>query len=328
MDRKAGTLQATSLWFQKPGRAVLRDEELAEVPEGWCLVESLFSAISPGTERLVFLGGVPREVFARMKHPYMGGEFSFPVKYGYSLVGRIVDGPDERIGQTVHVLHPHQDRCVVKSEDAFPVPDEVPPERASLASSMETAVNAIWDSQAAIGECALVVGFGIIGSLVARLLESMPGLKVTVTDIDSHKLTLAGKLGFEARQPNDVSGSFDLAFHASGSPGGLQLALDRVGFEGRVVELSWYGTKKTALSLGGSFHPMRKKILSSQVSSLPSRFRSNWDLKKRKSLVFDLLKNEAFDSHITHRFPFGGLPRVFEEFKTAHAPGLSYLVVY
>lgn len=319
---------ARSLWFQERGHAVLLEEELPEVQKGWCLVETLFSSISPGTERLVYLGEVPREVFAQMRHAYMAGEFSFPVKYGYSLVGRIVKGSPNREGRIVHVLHPHQDRCVVKEEDTFPVPDEVPPKRATLASNLETAVNAVWDSQATIGESVLVVGFGIIGSLVARLLSFMPGVEVEITDVNPDKISLARKMGYKAQKPNNISDHFDMAFHASGNPEGLQFAIDKVGFEGSVVELSWYGAQKVPLSLGGSFHPMRKKILSSQVSSIPSRNRPRWDLKRRKSLVFKLLQNGAFDSHITHSFAFDELAQAFDVFKTISTDGLSYLVVY
>jgi 2-desacetyl-2-hydroxyethyl bacteriochlorophyllide A dehydrogenase len=319
---------AKSFWFQEAGHAVFREEELPDVRKGCCNVETSYSAISPGTERLVCLGKVPPEVFSQMRTPYMGGEFSFPVKYGYSLIGRIVDGSRERIGHTVHVLHPHQNRCVVREEDAFLVPDDVPPKRATLASNMETAVNAVWDSRVTIGERALVVGFGIVGSLVARLLSFLPGVEVVITDTNPDKISLAEKMDFEVQNPDQITNNFSVAFHASGDPDGLQYAIDMVGFEGRVVELSWYGTKKVSLSLGGSFHSMRKKILSSQVSSIPPHFHTNWDLKKRKSLVFELLKKDVFDAHITHSYLFDELIQVFDELKTLPTQGLSYLVVY
>jgi threonine dehydrogenase-like Zn-dependent dehydrogenase len=319
---------ARSLWFQDAGLAVILEKELPEVKEGWCLVETLFSAISPGTERLVFIGRVPEELHEEMKYSYMEGEFSFPVKYGYSLVGRIVEGPQERIGQIVHVLHPHQDRCVVKEDDTFLVPNDVPPKRATLASNLEAAVNAVWDSQVTVGERILVVGFGIIGSLVARLISFMPGVEVEITDTHAFKKALVEKMGFKTRKPEDIPGFFDLAINSSGNSDGLQLALDKVGIEGRVVELSWYGTQKVSLSLGGSFHPLRKKIISSQVSSIPSQHRPRWDLKRRKSLVFKLLQKKEFDSHITHSYRFEDLPGAFDQLKNPPTEGLSYLVTY
>jgi 2-desacetyl-2-hydroxyethyl bacteriochlorophyllide A dehydrogenase len=319
---------AKSLWFEEAGKAVFREDELPDLRKGWCCIDTSYSAISPGTERLVFLGDVPNDLFSQMKTAYMGGDFAFPLKYGYSLVGRIIDGSFERIGQTVHILHPHQNRCVVREEDAFPVPDDIPSKRATLASNMETAVNAVWDSGLTIGERALVVGFGIVGSLVARLLSFFPGVEVTITDNNPLKLSLAEKMEFDVQSPDNKSNAFDVAFHASGDPNGLQSAIDSVGFEGRVVELSWYGKKEVSLNLGGSFHSMRKKILSSQVSSIPPQFRSKWDFNKRKSLVFEFLARDVFDTHITHSYPFDDLVRVFDDLKTPPTEGLSYLVVY
>src|SRR5207249_4211818 len=147
--------------------------------------------------------------------------------------------------------------CVVDSADVFPVPEGVPPRRAALASNMETAVTAIWDARPTVGERVLIVGFGYIGALIAQVMRRMPGIDLRVIELDATRGQLARDLGYET-EPRNGTADFDLAFHASGSAAGLQEAIDRVGMEGRVVEVSWYGTAETPLRLGGSFHSQRK----------------------------------------------------------------------
>ncbi|ETW95423.1 MAG: hypothetical protein ETSY1_30715 [Candidatus Entotheonella factor] len=320
--------EASALWFPAQEEAAIQPEPLPEVTDGWCEIHTQFSALSPGTERLVYTAGVPPELADHMQCPYMGGAFTFPVKYGYSLVGTVSAGPAPWLGQTVHVLHPHQDRCVVRCEDTYAFPSDVPPGRATLASNLETAVNVLWDAQAALGERVLVVGFGIVGSLVARLLSFIPGVQLEVVDAAPAKQRLAQDMGFRSPLIEDLEPTFDLAIHASASSGGLQVALDHVGFEGRVVELSWYGTRPVTVQLGGTFHNQRKRIVSSQVSTIAPAQRPRWDNQRRKALVFDLLRRPEFDAHITHTVAFRDLPQVFQRLAQPPTEGLAYLVDY
>jgi hypothetical protein len=319
---------ARSFWLDSPGKADLKSQDLPARDQGWSTIISLFSGISPGTESLVFSGQVPENLHEQMRVPYMEGDFRFPIKYGYSAVGRVIETDDPFLaGKTVHLLHPHQDIFVARNEDLFVVDESVPPERATLASNLETAVNAIWDSQVTVGQRCIVVGFGIIGSLIARILKGIPGVEVVVVDAEASKLLLANKMEFDSRSPEEVQGEFDLAFHASCSGEGLQLCIDKVGFEGKVVELSWYGNRKVALELGGEFHSKRKAIICSQVSTIPAQLQRRWNYKRRKELVFNLLKDPAFDSHITEMVPFEGLPAYYES-GGLKKPGLARVVQY
>lgn len=320
--------ETKALWFTQRSTAVVKKEVLNPPKKKECLVKTLFSAVSPGTERLVFTGKVPLSLYPQMRCPYMEGSFHFPLKYGYSLVGQIIQGPQARIGDLVHILHPHQNFCVVRLEDTYPVPDPVPPERATLASNLETAVTALWDSKIRLGERVLIVGFGIIGSLVARLVRFFLGTEGIVVETNQHKRELARSMGFTVSGWKSLDKTFDLAFHASGTEEGLRLAIESLGPEGRVVELSWYGTTEVTLSLGESFHAQRKKIVSSQVSSIPSELKSRWDQNRRKSLVFSLLQRSEFDQHITHSLNFSKLPQLFKELEKKPTPGLGYLVKY
>ena len=91
MSKKERRLEATALWFPEAGHAALRCETLKSPGRDEALVETLFTGISRGTENLVFHGKVPESERERMRGPNMAGDFTFPVKYGYSAVGRVAE---------------------------------------------------------------------------------------------------------------------------------------------------------------------------------------------------------------------------------------------
>jgi riboflavin-specific deaminase-like protein len=319
---------ATSLWHEGKGLSAMHTARLRHPPADWCEIETRFSAVSPGTEQLVASGRVPAEMQESMRCAYMDGSFAFPVKYGYSLVGEVVDGPAELVGRAVHAFHPHQDRATVRIADLHMVPENVPLSRATLAPNLETALNAVWDGNVAIGHRALVVGFGTVGSLIARLLSTTPGVEVVVTDVDNAKLELARRLGFTAVGADASGREYDIAFHASATGSGLQGAIDAVGFEGHVIDVSWYGTTPVQLSLGGSFHNQRKRIESSQVGSVATRMRPRWTHARRMDLVMRLLADPVYDQHITRTVAFRDLPTLFGGVLHGLDPSLSILVRY
>jgi len=322
MTKAAFSNDARALWFTTPGKAVLRSDKIGPpVGDEICTVRSLYSAVSEGSERLVLAGKVPPDLHQSMRVPYMAGDFSFPIKYGYSLVGVVDRGAAHLVGAVVHLMHPHQDICCVDSADVFPVPEGIPPRRAVLASNLETAVTAIWDARPALGERVLVVGFGCIGALIAQVLRGMPGIDLHIVERDEARSHLARNLGY-ATAASAGEEQFDLAFHASGSAAGLQVAIDCVGMEGRIVEVSWYGTAETPLRLGGTFHSQRKIIIASQVSHLPSFQTPRWDRIRRKQLVFSLLRDPAFDRLLDEPISFDKLADFFN-----HSPARQRAIV-
>lgn len=319
---------ARALWHEAAGRSSLRSEPLRRLPNGWCEIETAFSGVSPGTERLIAAGRVPEALRQSMRCAHMGGDFGFPLKYGYSLVGKIVAGPDDLLGHAAHVFHPHQDRVQVRREELHLVPDAVPLARATLAPNLETALNAVWDGRLQIGQRVLVVGFGTVGSLVARVIDTMVGVDLIVVDADPAKCALAESMGFRVAREAIAPNSVDVAFHTSASSAGLQTALDAVGFEGLVVELSWYGDRPLTLDLGGAFHSLRKRIISSQVGAVAQPVRDQWSHGKRMELVMKMLADPVFDSHISQTLAFADLPGLFND-GLGHANStLSILVSY
>lgn len=315
-------MTATALWHTDETATELREVELADAG---LAIRSLYSLISTGTERLVAKGEVPEALQEKMRVPGMLGDFSFPLTYGYSLVGR-VDAPGHELHQKyVHLLHPHQSVVRWPAAQLSVIPEGIPPLRATLASNLETVVNAIWDSKVQIGDRVLVVGFGMIGALLSRVLSQIPALQLTVAEKADERRALAADMGFAL---HDGHGDYDCAFHTTAQSAGLQTALDAVGQEGRVVELSWYGTRRASLSLGGHFHYGRKQIISSQVSHLPAWKAARWDFARRKAVVFRLLQQAAFDQHITQLLDFQEVPAYFRDVRSGRQPALGTAIRY
>jgi hypothetical protein len=273
---------ARALWYVEAGRAELRAEPLAPRPDGAVRVRARYGAISRGTESLVFAGRVPQSEYKRMRGPFMGGEFPFPVKYGYAVVGQVEAGPNELLGRDVFVLHPHQDRFDIPATAAVPLPEGVAPERAVLAANMETALNAVWDGGPQRGDRIAVVGAGVVGALVGYLCRrTVPEAEVTLIDINPARAEVARAFGLHFALPEEAPNECDLVVHASATAAGLATALHLARDEATVLELSWYGAGDVPVPLGGAFHSRRLKLVSSQVGKVAPSHRASWTPRAR-----------------------------------------------
>src|SRR6266498_4189907 len=249
-----------AFWLREPGHGELRPAELPAPGPDDVVVRTLYSAVSRGTEALVFRGGVPESQHDIMRAPFQEGNFPAPVKYGYLNVGTVESGRSDLVGRTVFCLYPHQTRYVVPASAVTVVPDTVPAGRAVLAGTVETAVNAAWDAAPLVGDRIAVVGAGMVGCCVAALLARFPGARVQLVDADPGRAAVAGTLGVEFARPADAAEGRDLVIHASATSAGLQRSLDLLATDGTVIELSWYGDRAVSLSLGGSLHSHRLGI--------------------------------------------------------------------
>lgn len=311
--------EARAFWVAAPGRGEIRAETLPPRQPGDAVVRALYSGISRGTESLVFRGRVPQSEWERMRAPFQAGNFPAPVKYGYASVGRVEEGPRDLRDRAVFVLHPHQTRYVVPAQELHPLPEHVPPARAVLAANLETAVNGIWDSGLHIGDRVAVVGAGTVGALVAWLAGRTPGCAVQLVDINPTRAALARALGAGFAEPARAGRDMDVVFHTSGSPQGLELALELAGLESRVIDMSWYGDQPVTLPLGSAFHAKRLSIVSSQVGRVPPGQRARWDTRRRLHLALGLLTDHALDALISGESDFESLPQVMSTL--AETPG-------
>ncbi len=284
------------------------------------------SGISRGTETLVFAGGVPPSQYATMRAPFQDGDLPGPVKYGYRNVGVVEVGPPALRGRTVFCLYPHQTGYVVPAGAVIPVPDAVPPRRAVLAGTVETAVNALWDAAPQVGGRITVVGAGMVGCCVTALVARFPGVHVQLVDTDPCRAGVADALGVQFALPAQATAGRDLVIHASAAAAGLQQSLDLLATEGTVIELSWYGASVIELSLGGSFHSGRLAIRSSQVATVSPARSARRSHADRLALAMDLLADPRFDALITGESRFAQLPEVLPRLATGALPALCHLI--
>lgn len=325
--RSRDGISALALWFPAAGSCQLRTELLPKPSANEVVVRTLFSGISRGTEKLVFAGKVPDSEAERMRGPNMGGNFSFPVKYGYSAVGIVEAGPAEFTGKTVFCLHPHQDVFVVAAEMVTPLPPDVPPARAVLAANMETALNIVWDAGVLPGDRVAVFGAGVVGALVAYIAARIPGTDTILVDTQKKRQDLATSLDIAFAQPDALEGEFDVMINATASADALAAALSHAGQEARIVEASWYGDSSVPIPLGGAFHSRRLSIVGSQVGSIPPARRARWDFARRLAKALDLLADPGLDALISGETSFADLETDYPDI-LARADTLCHRIRY
>jgi len=281
------SIKPKALWIIEKQAANLQPASLGS----GVLVRSIYSGISRGTERVVLNGEVPESEFERMRCYGQEGEFSFPVKYGYCMVGEVLEG-DLR-GKQVFTLYPHQDYFRISEDRLHLLPEDVPASRAILAANMETALNISWDAELKKGQKVAVIGAGVVGALCAYLAKDQ-GAEVVLVDKNPNRASVAAELGIEFSDSEAVAGEFEKIIHTSASEEGLGLALNIAKEEGWIIEASWYGNKTVNLPLGAAFHSRRLRIISSQVGKIPAS-RANWSISSRMQRALELLKDSSLD---------------------------------
>jgi hypothetical protein len=280
-------VQGTAYWVVARETGELRSETLPQPSDKHVLVRTRASAVSRGTEALVFYGRVPESEWSRMRCPFQSGEFPWPVKYGYAAVGVVEEGPSELQGRRVFCLHPHQDRFIVPSDSVVAVPDAVPDHRATLGANLETALNGLWDS---------------------GLAHRLAGADVEIVEPDAARAMFARGLGFRVVAAPHEAREASTVFEVSGRPEGLVAALEIAAFEATIVALSWFGSTPVTLPLGGAFHAKRLTIKSSQVGAVSPSRRGRVSHRDRLTRALDLLADPFFDRLIGEPVPFMNLP--------------------
>jgi 2-desacetyl-2-hydroxyethyl bacteriochlorophyllide A dehydrogenase len=309
-------MKRRSLFFISPRQVEVREEILPDPAPDEVLVETHCSAISPGTEMLVYRGEFP-DLPVDLKIESLSGDFSYPLCYGYSCVGRIiaVGSPvnQEWLDRLVFAFQPHCTHFLARVESLLTVPEGMEAEKATFLPNMETAVNFVQDAAPILGERAMVFGQGVVGLLTASLLKEFP-LETLVT-ADRYRLRREVSLGagvkacldpgdssFRAFAKSLLNPDADFSIELSGSPAALNEAISLTGFSGRIVIGSWYGKKPAQLDLGGSFHRSRIRLISSQVSSISPEMSGRWDKTRRFKAAWNSLNRIRPEKWITHRF--------------------------
>jgi 2-desacetyl-2-hydroxyethyl bacteriochlorophyllide A dehydrogenase len=298
-----------SVWFTAPRRVELRNEDLPAPGPFDVQIEAIASAISHGTEMLVFRGQVPEGLALDLST--LRGSFGFPIKYGYASVGRVVERGSavERlaVGDLVFTHHPHQAAYVVPQTLPIRLPEALDPTLGVFLANVETATNVMLDAAPRLGERVVVFGQGVVGLLITQLLAHSGVSQIAVVDPIACRRELAQRVGADVALESSTAArgqEFDLAIEVSGSATALDHALDSVVFGGTVVVCSWFGTRPVALTLGGAFHRRRLRIVSSQVSTIDAALQPRWSRERRLAVARDLLPELELGALISHRLAF------------------------
>lgn len=307
---------AKTLFFTAPKQVEVREISLPALNEDEVLVETVCSAISAGTEMLVYRGQFPQLQDA---NDTFSSELKYPLAYGYACVGRVRDigklVDSKWVDKLVFSFQPHSSSFIAHPSSLILIPQSLQTEHACFLPNMETAVNLVQDGAPILGERVMVIGQGIIGLLTASLLSEFPLANLTVVDsIKLRRHALQDQTSkVECLDPKDFGPStFDLVYELTGSPSALNTAIDHTTFSGRIVIGSWYGQKRAEIDLGGSFHRSRIKLISSQVSTISPELSGRWDKSRRFEVAWQALERILPAKWITHRFSLNDAPQAYQ----------------
>jgi len=325
-----------SLFFTAPSSVVLRDEELPPPGAGQALVQTELSAISAGTEMLVYRGQTPGGMAVDATIGALEGDFAYPLKYGYASVGRVIevglDVDPSWLGRAIFAFNPHESHFIAPIESLLPLPEGIDPTAAVFLPNMETAVSLLMDGRPVIGERVAVVGQGVVGLLTTALLAAMPLAGLTAVDPLAERRQWAERLGATALSPEaatiEAAATADLTYELSGNPRGLDLAIALTGDYGRVVIGSWYGAKPVALDLGGRFHRAHMRLIGTQVSNLAPEWRGRWTKERRLDVAWEMIRRHKPQQLITHRLPLAQAAEAYRLLDEQPAQAVQVVLTY
>ena len=320
-----------NLFFTAPKKVEIRESTLPILKENEVLVETICSAISAGTEMLVYRGQFPHLADA---HDNVSSGLNYPLAYGYACVGVVKEtGKEvnsEWLNRMVFAFHPHASSFIIQPSFLILIPDSLKPETACFLPNMETAVNLVQDGAPILGERVLVLGQGIVGLLTASLLNEFPLESLVAVDrfeLRRNALNVEGqkskvgdfqlltfdpsKKDFHPQAKSILHNGADLTFELSGSPSALNDAISLTTFSGRIVIGSWYGQKRAEIDLGGAFHRSRIKLISSQVSTISPELSGRWDKSRRFDVAWKALERIKPEKWITHRFSLNDAEKAY-----------------
>ncbi|BBA35820.1 alcohol dehydrogenase zinc-binding domain protein [Methylocaldum marinum] len=340
-------MRVQAVYHVAPQSVAIQEIDLPAPRAGELLIKALCSAISPGTESLIFRGGVPANLPKDTRIGGLEGDFGYPFRYGYALVGEVAavgaDGDRDWLGQRVFAYHPHQNYAVVDKEDCLVLPEDVPAERALFLANMESALNLVFDAAPLPGERIMVFGQGIVGLLTTAILSRFPlGELITAEPLGFRRqkstemgaaLAINPTVGRELAALKDClfydgADGLDAAIEVSGNASALNQAIELTGFSGRIVIGSWYGESAAPLEFGSHFHRQRIRLISSQVSTIDPQLSGRWNKKRRLDLAWEWLAEIRPERLITHHFAPSACQEAFELVESKQAGVLQPIFEY
>ena len=309
-------MERHSLIFSNPKKIEIKKEEVAKPKTNQVLIKTIFSSISSGTEILFYKNQIKKNMILDKIINNLQRPFRYPFKFGYSTVGKIISVGNKVsskwLNKTVFVFHPHENYFLANTDELIPIPKNIKPIQATFLPSMETAVNLVMDGSPSIGENILIYGQGIIGLLTTSLSSLYPINKIITVEPHPYRRKKSEELGADKSiKPSDSPINYfedgtgaDLAYELSGNPDVLESAITNTRYNGRIVIGSFYGNKKTSISLDEKFHRNRIQILSSQVSTINPIYAGRWNRDRRRKLCWKFINTIKPERLISHKISF------------------------
>lgn len=327
--------QARQLWFTAPEQVELRSVQLPAPAADELLVKTVCSAVSAGTELLIYHGLVPADMSADSHLASLVGDsesLQYPLQYGYACVGEVVavgSNVDRSwAGRRVFSFQPHVSHFLANASQLIPVPDDIDAESAVFLANMETAVNLVQDGAPLLGERVAVLGQGVVGLLLCGVLSRFPlAALYSVDALEARRqvsLHMGAHASFDPQADLQRAADVDLIYEVSGVPQALNLAISLSGFDSRIVVGSWYGEKSAAIALGGRIHRNRVRIQTSQVSTLAPLLQGRWDKARRFETAWEMIRQLQPGRLVSHRSALSDADALYRSLDK----GLQALFVY
>ncbi len=324
-----------TLYFIGPQEVEIRNEEIAEPNEDEVLIKTKFSSISAGTELLFFNNNLKDQIKLDKKITSLENEFEYPLKYGYSVVGKIKEIgenlSEKWLDKKVFSFHPHESHFVSKPDELVIIPNDIEYKKAVFLPNTETALNLLLDGAPKVGEEIGVIGQGVVGLLTTYLLNEMPLSRLVTFDKIKKRREISSFFGadesisFEELKENQ--NLFDLVFEVSGNPETLEKAIELTKPEGKIILGSWYG-EKGKTRIGTAFHRKRLKLISSQVSSINPEISNRWSKERRLETALQFLKDMDLSKLITDKVNISEAERVYEKLNQRNKDTIQVIFEY
>jgi predicted dehydrogenase/threonine dehydrogenase-like Zn-dependent dehydrogenase len=351
--------------IQESGTGVVRLEDVPApvLRPGGVLVRTRHSVISIGTERMkldfgrkTLLGKArerPEQVRTVLETAAREGVVATYRKVrarlaelsslGYSLAGVV-----EAVGAGVRSLEVgdvvacagagyanHAELVWVPENLVVRVPDGVTTEAAAFATIGAIGLHGVRQAELQLGECAAVVGLGLIGQLTVQMLRAA-GIRVVAVDVDPARVALAARHGATAvLRRDDVEGTVRMATGGIGVDATIITAAtssdDPIRIAGRItrdrgrvvivgavpirVPRSPYYEKEIDVRLSRSYGPGRYDASYEEKGHDYPIGYVRWTERRNLAEFVRLVGDGAvrLDDIITHRFPFSDAERAYAE---------------
>ena len=307
------TYRGKRITFTGPGKVEILDRAQEGPGPGEVLIETLYSAVSPGTE------------LSRLHNTHSAPK-PFPQNTGYCSCGRIVElgsgVTHVRVGDVVLAAYGHLSHMAFDARKIMPVPAGMPPEEAALIRLGQVGLQGIRHADVRLGDSVLVVGLGLIGQFAQMLARLAGGQPVVGVDLSERRLAIARETGLlhtlnpKAPDYKDrlaalvPDGRFRVTIDSTGTPDVIAGLLERTADDGAVIVL---GGVHRPVTLDLYTHFQKRNLRLIAAGGFSPRQYPHADQLANERMLVDLTASGRFPMKplITHVVSYEQAPEMY-----------------